>query len=542
MKKYSRLCMLLLSGVAILTSCKDEVVFTPAYPLNVPVDSLLTAKVDASKIYQTIDGFGASDAWNMDYVGKYWSQSNKEGIAKLLFSSEIVDGCPEGIGLSHWRFNVGGGTAEQGESSGIDWEYSKTRAVECFLKADGTYDWTKASGQQFFLKKAKDYGCESFTFFSCTPPVYYTKNGKGWSDAGASSNLKDEHYGDFANFLATVTKHFVDEGYNVSYISPVNEPEYNWGPGSDQEGSGWQNIQVAQLAKELNTSLGNNGLSNTKILLSEAGSWNYLYESLNDGRGNVLDAYFNPSNADTYVGNLEHLANIIAGHSYYTDKTWEQLKSIRENVRTEVEKYNGLKVYQTEWSMMQYTGEANYEDCPDFASSTYMDLSLAMSKVIHHDLVTANISSWCYWTSGEAERWGQLNRFYLIRLIPGGGDYGDMAEDGTYSASKNLWVLGNYSLFIRPGYQRVDLNIPNSDNLFFGSAYLSPEKDKLVIVYTNCSKKSIKVTNEFEGLEKQVGEYEQFVTSASTDLKKTTSYEKGIVPARSVATFVYSLN
>lgn len=175
---------------------------------------------------------------------------------------------------------------------------------------------------------------------------------------------------------------------------------------------------------------------------------------------------------------------------------------------------------------MQYEGEANYEDCPDFSSATYMDISLAMSKVIHHDLSTANISFWCYWTSVEAERWGQLNRFYLIRLTPAGGDYGDMAENGTYSAGKNLWVLGNYSLFIRPGYQRVDLNIPNSDNLFFGSAYLSPEKDKLVIVYTNCLQKSIKVTNEFEGLEKEVGEYEQYVTSASTDLKRTTSYEK----------------
>lgn len=541
MKKYSRLC-LLLSGAAFLAACNDEVTFSPEYPLNVPVDSTLSAKIDASITYQTIDGFGASDAWNMDYVGKYWSQNNKEGIAELLFSTEIVDGKPEGIGLSQWRFNVGGGSAEQGENSGIDFVNSKTRAVECFLEEDGSYDWTKSSGQQYFLRKAKEYGCNNFTFFSCTPPVHYTVNGKGWSDSGAYANLKEGYYDDFANFLATVAKHFVDEGYNVSFISPINEPEYNWGPGSNQEGSGWQNTEVATLVKELNSSIGNNGLTNTKILISETGSWNFLYESADAGRGNILDSYFNPSNSDTYIGNLEHLANIIAGHSYYTDKTWEQLKSVRDKVKTEVAKYPGMKVYQTEWSMMQYDGEANYEDCPDFTKSTYMDLSLSMSKVIHHDLVTANMSSWCYWTSCEPERWGQLNRFYLIRLIPAGGDYGDMAENGTYSAGKNLWVLGNYSLFVRPGYQRVDLNIPNSDNMFFGSAYLSPEKDKLVVVYTNCSQKSIKVTNEFAGLDKQVGEYEQYVTSASTDLKLSPSYERGIIPARSVVTMVYSLN
>ncbi len=35
------------------------------------------------------------------------------------------------------------------------------------------------------------------------------------SDKGAFSNLKTEHYGDFADFLATCAKHFVDEGYNL---------------------------------------------------------------------------------------------------------------------------------------------------------------------------------------------------------------------------------------------------------------------------------------------------------------------------------------
>lgn len=51
----------------------------------------------------------------------------------------------------------------------------------------------------------------------------------------------------------------------------------------------------------------------------------------------------------------------------------------------------------------------------------------------------------------------------MIRLIPTGGDYGNIADGGTYESSKNLWVLGNYSLFVRPGYHRVDLNIPEGD-------------------------------------------------------------------------------
>lgn len=104
------------------------------------------------------------------------------------------------------------------------------------------------------MEKAKEYGCESFVLFSNTPPVYYTYNGQARSDKGSSSNLKTEHYGDFADFLATCAKHFVDEGYNISYISPVNEPQYNWN-GNEQEGSAWQNTEVATLAKALDASL-----------------------------------------------------------------------------------------------------------------------------------------------------------------------------------------------------------------------------------------------------------------------------------------------
>lgn len=77
--------LLALSCVAAFSACKDETAFTPEYPLNIKVDSALTVKIDASKTYQTIDGFGASGAWTLDFIGKYWSSSNKEGIAELLF-------------------------------------------------------------------------------------------------------------------------------------------------------------------------------------------------------------------------------------------------------------------------------------------------------------------------------------------------------------------------------------------------------------------------------------------------------------------------
>lgn len=104
-----------LSCVAALTSCKDETAFEPEYELPVQIDAEMTSSVNPGITYQTIDGFGASDAWMVDPIGKYWSHKNKEGIAELLFSRERDDyNRPKGIGLSMWRFNVGTGSYEQG--------------------------------------------------------------------------------------------------------------------------------------------------------------------------------------------------------------------------------------------------------------------------------------------------------------------------------------------------------------------------------------------------------------------------------------------
>lgn len=45
-------------------------------------------------------------------------------------------------------------------------------------------------------------------------------------------------YGKYADYLADVTRHFTDEGYNITHISPINEPNVSWN-GHDQEESAW---------------------------------------------------------------------------------------------------------------------------------------------------------------------------------------------------------------------------------------------------------------------------------------------------------------
>jgi len=114
--------------------------------------------------YQTMDGFGASDAWRCQFVGKDWPSEKKEAIADLLFSQKTDEhGNPRGIGLSIWRFYISSGTSEQGEKSGIE---NVWRRGECFQNPDGSYDWNKQAGQQWFLEAAKKRGVERFLVIS----------------------------------------------------------------------------------------------------------------------------------------------------------------------------------------------------------------------------------------------------------------------------------------------------------------------------------------------------------------------------------------
>lgn len=496
-----------------------------------PSFGLISEKVtvDPAKTYQTMEGFAASDCWLPNQIGKYWTQ-NRLQIATWLFSSDVVGDQPKGIGLSMWRVNLGAGTAEQGEASGID---ANNRA-EAYL-VDGKYDWNKCEGQQYFMQQALRNGCESFVFFSNSPLVQFTKNGKGYSNSGSNANLKDDCYDDFATYLATVAKHFTDEGYKVTHISPVNEPQFNWN-GTSQEGSGWKNAQIATLAKELDKAL-EDQKCNTRILIPEATAWDQLHSGNSSDRGGQIKAFFDPSSAN-YVGDLAHMDKVVAGHSYWSFDNWTAMRNERAKVAKAVEPL-GLRVWQTEWSMLDKEPSelgGSYDDVTEF------DIAQYMSRVIHNDLVVAGCSSWSYWTSMSVERYSQKNRFELIQTTPAGGHYSDdFTQEGSIRATHNLWVLGNYSLFVRPGYIRVDLAHKDTKE-FFGSAWAKPDGSQIVVVYTNTDKtKGVELDNTFaDG--KELKSVYTYTTSATKDLQKVqfNTKDKVFIDPLSVTTVVYN--
>jgi O-glycosyl hydrolase len=491
-----------------------------------------TVTLNADTEYQTIVGFSASDCWQVNWIGKYWTGKRAE-LAQYLFSRDTKGGRPQGIGLSMWRVNLGGGSYEQGDASGIT---TVTRRAESYRKngTEDEYDWDKCEGQRYFMEQAKNAGIESIVFFSNSPLVQYTKNGQARSDAGSDANLKDDCYDAFAGYLADVAKHFREEGYPITHISPINEPQYSWN-GTDQEGSGYRASQQVKLIKALDAQLTAKGVE-TDILPGEVVSWAELYSG-----SKMADVFYNQSTyASTYIGNLDHVKNNVLGvHSYWNDNSWDNLQTSRQKGYDLAVK-NNVQLWETEWSMLD-SGYSS-DEYPGFDNATEMQNALYMSRVIHKDLTVGNVSSWSYWTSMDVAPKAHKNRFVLIELTPKDGLAGDVtAGDGTYSVTPNLWVLGNYSYFIRPGYIRIATTLDSEDFTFFGSSYKSPDGSKIVSVYTNYSNKTYYISDTFSN-RSNVKSIRTYTTSESKNLQPSNISLNGgapIIEPWSVVTVVY---
>lgn len=501
--------------------------------------------IDPSATYQEIENFAASDAWSGNFVGQYWGEKQKGQIAEWLFSQQYDElGNPKGIGLSMWRVNIGAGSLEQ-DSADIE---PFQRRAESFRTKDGkSYDWGKCSGQQYFMSKAVDYGCNSFLLFSNSPLVQYTKNGKGWSSSDNEANIKPDCYSKYTSYMADVAKYFTEEkGWHIRYISPINEPQVNWVT-PRQEGSPWRSSEMKKMYVELNRALTESQLDDIKIYVGETASLQGLYGTTssmkrfpgNDAPDYQIERFFNPKSPD-YIGDLEHVAPLIAGHSYHSHKTNKDLKETREKVKLEATKY-GISFHQSEWCMLPARPPMD-GFTPEWKAGNHagMQPALLLGRLVYGDLVYAGAKAWGYWKGMELN-----GDFALISLYPVNSN---LFKGGNTRTNKLLWALGNYSFFIRPGYSRIGLNGAEDPDKVIASAYLSPDKSRIVTVYVNSSFEMVPVKISFlNGWGKEVKKVSVFRTDDRTDLAKVympegfLSDREYVIPPRSLVTMVFDL-
>ncbi|HEU4788336.1 MAG TPA: glycoside hydrolase [Flavobacterium sp.] len=513
------------------TTDDSKPVVSTAKDLNVNLDANL----------QTMESFGASDAWQCNFIGKNWPSDKRNHIADLLFSKEVdADGNPKGIGLSLWRFNLGAGSTEQGEASDIGDEWRRT---ECFTADGVTYDMSKQAGQVWFMKAAKERGVEKLLAFTNSAPVYLTNNGKAHASIKEFYNLKDGKMPDLADFwVNAIDKLKTEHGLTIDYISPFNEPQYEW-DGTGQEGSPATNANIYSFVNVLSPKLQSKGLS-SQIVVGEAGAYEPLYKTVTStpSRSNQIDYFFGP-NSTKNIGGLSNVKKTISGHSYWQAWPLSELISSRQAAASKVLTAPGLSLWSSEYCVLESPGISELSGGGGSGRDLGMQLALWTARIISTDIAIGGVTSWQWWTAisrGDYKD-GLIHVDNGTSNGAGNADY--CKNDGYVRDSKTLWALGNFSFFVKPGMVRVQ--IPGLDNSaattdIMLTAYKDELNKKLVVVAVNFSKTARTYKLNLSGGTLTNNKLTPYTTSDTKSLKKGTDVDAANfeIEARSVVTYI----
>ncbi len=400
-----------------------------------------------------------------------WKEEAKQRVADLLFSQD------SGIGLSCWRFNLGGGINPR-----ITHPW---RTAETFETAPGSHDWTRQAGERWFLRAAKARGVPQFLAFAVSPPTSMTRNGLTFtSPDGGTTNLKAGFEPRFAGYLADILQHFRDnpneaERIAFNYVSPVNEPQWEW-DGHTQEGCRYSNRDIKNVVRALAKDLEKRRLR-TEIVVVESGSLPDMWspnEKMTKKYATLYGNYIDDLAGDAEV--RPFLGRRLGYHSYGSDRLNGPLVSHRQRLREKMKAYPDWRLWQTEYCILD-GAEGQGGSGRDLGMST----ALEVARIIHFDLSLANASAWQWWTAVSPED-------YKDGLVY--TDYKKRGDAETIYPSRLLWTLGHYSRFVRPGMRRITLEGDSHDaGGLLGSAFKDPTARRAVLVYLNLSSHMQKV-------------------------------------------------
>ena len=515
--------------------------------LLIPAVALAEIQLNVSynQTHQRIDGFGASDAWSIDAVINQWELEGKqdriEALADSLFSIE------RGIGLSAWRFNIGAGSAEQGENSAIA---DPLRRAQLLMPKQGSeIDPSKQRGQIRFLSEAHERGVSNLVAFVNSPPHWLTKNGlthPGDGIEAGSSNLDMSQADGFSTFLIAVLEYLrgARVGVPVNFISPVNEPTWDW-QGQSQESNRYNNEELATVYKSLYAALKKAGLEHDVEI--DGAEVPELRAALNDGYHSSFDgSIYNGGMNDTphgiyknYIDVLlgdpemrEVLGNKLSVHGYWSSASSDRLGKLRDLFAQNLAEVSaGSKLWMSEFCILGDSGDIRQFAGPGFDVDD-MDLALHTARVIHRDMTRLNAAAWFWWLAVTPYDY----KDGLLKIDPS-------LEADTLRESKLMWALGNFSRFIRPGFYRLEM--PGADDLtgVMASAYKDPDSSRLVIVVINAGETDEALKVNIGGLApgRQAGEFQAYLTNSANNLAcKQTASGSGqhVIPAKSIVTFV----
>ena len=351
-----------------------------------------------------------------------------------------------------------------------------------FEPTNGVWNWNADTNQRYMLRKAVSLGVSHVEADSYSPPWWMTVSGSvTGSTNGSSNNLQTSYENAFADYLAMVVSNLtVNDGINFELVSPMNEAGSAWWVyGGNQPGCAMSADQQSRVIVDLQSSLAALHLP----LGIQASDDNYpgLTASMTSG----------------YTAAASDAVSVINTHSYSA---------------------SGLATLHNQaaaWQKLVFTSEYGDGDAT----------GLTMARRIHDDITGLWEPAWIYWQVCDYAGWGCISN-----SLNGSGDT-------SYSLAEKFYVLGQFSQFISPGSQI--LNVSDTNSL---AAY-NAASNSLVIVTVNDSTSAYTAGFDLGGFGSLPAQATLYRTSPterqrqlSVPLTNTTLVSP--IPAQSVCTFV----
>ena len=441
--------------------------------------------VDSSVTYQTMTGWGASSAW--------WSQTVPAGSAAQQALAETLYS-ENGLGLTIYRYNIGGGSAEMGAEQGINYVqerkayslFDSSKYDESKPLLDNFSDFTKYSidkdinAVSFLQQCLKQPGStvEKVVVFVNSPHYLLTANGKTHGTNEYDSNLPEENYEAFAAYVINCVRLLIANGIQVDTISPVNEPQHKWGgDGSTQEGCHYEPAEAAKVINTLYNAIEEYNASSTASLdvtISAVESGNYTSY---DVKSRAVEYIYELSKYPCFT----HLDGFSV-HAYGEPMSNEARLSYVSRIANILPEGYVPQYDMTEVCHMEGGVDAG------------IDSAVYVAKMMDKDLQYLGARSWSWWIAVSDYDYND-GLVYWDYFFPSADD-----PDKTVSTEikyvKRYYAMMQYSKYVQTGDTRVDLQWLNASSAYgdelSGTAFLRKD-GTITIVLVNDSTKNYPV-------------------------------------------------
>jgi O-glycosyl hydrolase len=353
------------------------------------------ATIDGSVRYQTIAGFGASEAFGQAQQIMNAPAATQQEALNLLFSRS------SGAGLTILRNQIG---ADPGATIEPTAPASPT-APPSYVSLQSV---NSDQGQLWLAQTIRqEYGVRDVFADAWTAPAYMKTNDStsgggtlcGVPGATCASGDWQQAY---ANFLVQYARDYARAGVPLSYIGFENEA--NLAPGYD--GMVMSPAQTADFAPVIGAALARSGLR-TKLECCATEGWDYAQQ------------YAAAIEADPAA---EQYVSVFTSHGYTEWPTFPVAGWTKP-------------VWETEWSTFESFDPA-WDDGTDASG-------LFWAQHIITGLTSANLNAFLYWW-GSSEPTFNGDNESLIQI-----------NGTTVIPSGRLWAFANFSRFVRPGAVRI---------------------------------------------------------------------------------------